>query len=198
MYPAPESSSFDKVLEILGYLLPFIYIFIGYLLGRLDKKLEEKKRIKNLKTILFFEVSFNYFILRNMIKMKDNEKSTLEKAYISGRLSSSIFNSYFDRFDLLERELVAVLMHTYMDLEHTDEIRERLYKYNIIPEGKTEEDMDEELAVRFQEAFNDHIISLHKSMFTAFIFLRKGNEDIADRLIKNWQSEEKDEQKTED
>jgi len=99
-------------MELLHRFFPFLTVvtFVaGYLLSNLDRFRESRRKIRNMKMILFKELSESYKLLNKIMPTGEYKPHPDQIAGIAQRFSFAVFDRYLDRIDQLRsKELSAI------------------------------------------------------------------------------------------
>ena len=95
-------------MDFLKPFLPFLSVvtFVaGYLLSNLDRFRESRRKLRNLRMILFKEMSENYKILNKLVPLDENAlPDPALVAVFAQRFSFSVYDRYLDRLDQLRTD----------------------------------------------------------------------------------------------
>jgi hypothetical protein len=103
----PEQVQPSHWQQIFQNILPVLTLLLGYFLAKFDRYFERKRKIRNMKIILFKETLENFSLLNRIIPEDANTSlPPIILAIQCRQLSLSIYETYLDRFDSLkENEL---------------------------------------------------------------------------------------------
>ncbi len=97
------------------WIIGFAGIFIGFFLSRIDKFIDERKRIRNVKKILIKELELNVEALD--IAIEDNESNKVKVLLSAGdELRMDVFKSYLNKIDNLKFHQLDALFDGYDSL----------------------------------------------------------------------------------
>ena len=109
----------DVFVEYKESILPFLIFFLGVASGSIEKLLQAKNSKNKLKKIFSYEIERNLQLItvyREKIKESKIEKE-LEKinsfAHTSMSFSTTIFESYISKIEILDKELIDGLLGYY-------------------------------------------------------------------------------------
>ncbi len=90
-------------MDYLKAILPVLTFIAGYFLSNLDRHRDLRRKLRNLKMILFMEMSANYEFLNSVLPLNVEEKPIAELVEsVAWRLSSDVYDRYLDRLDQLQ------------------------------------------------------------------------------------------------
>jgi len=97
-------------------IFPIITFLFGLSYSYLDKNLERRRIIKNMKTILSMEMSYNHYLVHNIANPDPNDKGEKEPGYILTMIDgidTKVFEAYLDRLSLLNSLELFRIIETY-------------------------------------------------------------------------------------
>lgn len=100
-----------------GAIFPVITFALGLSYSLIDKTLERRQTVKNIKTVLFDEIFYNFYIVATIANPTDESGKRL--GYLSmmiGRLLTSVYDSYLDRLHLLKANELNTVTNAYRTL----------------------------------------------------------------------------------
>ncbi len=104
----------------ISQLIPILTLLLGYLLGKFDRYFERKRKIRNMKTILFKEIAENFNLLNKIIPEDANTSlPPIILALQCRQLSLSVYETYLDRIDSLKENELNRLCEAYFAVKRT-------------------------------------------------------------------------------
>src|SRR4030067_1948509 len=116
----------NQLLDAIKLILPIVTFFLGYFLSQLNRYLDKRREINNLKTILFWELSINHYVLfvmdKELIKMEEEQiYPIIKKAYTSQKLVTSVYDAYLNKLNLLNPDELHSVLFAYQNIIRTKE-----------------------------------------------------------------------------
>ena len=116
-----SSAEANTLLEMTKLILPVVTFLLGFGLSQLDKFRESKRRLRNLKSILFKELRENYKSLSQVQREKSG--AAPPPPHLTGlmmeRLSTTVYENYLDRIDSLKPTELDKVFDAYAMMQNT-------------------------------------------------------------------------------
>ncbi len=193
--PTPEPT----IIQIFNFLKLFdwaviitILLFItAYVVNEFLRRREEKRRIDNLKTVIFSELLYNNFVLINLAKKtSDNIRDSIANAYILGKLEHDVYDTYLGKLNLLQSDEFDSILFAYRDVKDAIETRKEFNEFvNRAILNKEEEEYDTEWNEKRIEDLNSTIKTTLRSTSRAAAFFSEGREDFKEKFQKLYKNE---------
>jgi hypothetical protein len=119
MMPSADPS----LLEIIKTVTPVVTFFLGYGLGEWRRISESRKKVRNIKTILFKEIGDNYTELNKVLPAQRSTPAPYDAKSIAiatdgvlPHLSRAVYDKYLDRLDTLTPDELHKVYDAYLFL----------------------------------------------------------------------------------
>jgi hypothetical protein len=110
-----QQSPSNPTLDLIKLILPVVTFFLGYVLSSFDKFRESKRKLRNMKSILFKEIKENYKLLNHVVPKKEQTGTPIPDltALLCQELSFSIYEQYLGRLDDLTSKELDMIYDAY-------------------------------------------------------------------------------------
>lgn len=173
-------------------LLPIITFVFGYCLSLVEKYIERRRCVRNLRAVLLLELRRNYSALVKIAGDNGLEMPhTSLLKFAAERLSTKMFDSYLDRLDILRPLELESILNAYESIQETIGFS----KLETDRDGKALDDSEALLLLTFARL---SYIRLEKAIrqFDVGIEILKALEDKRGEMLKPFRGvHEKDRQR---
>ena len=161
-------------------LFPIITFILGLSYSLIDKYMERKREKENLKTVLFYEIARNHYMLYKLPDWGKDIKSMIRWAAAAQSLEYSIYEEYLGKINVLMPDELNAVLSAYSSIEFTIKRGNDYMEY--LGKNVEDEDFDNELHEAHAKSLQYSIEQTQRLLSVAVEVFAEGREDLLKKL----------------